>query len=255
MFKSIDTLVFLSICAITMSSSDNDTDLTVDKRNDSLAEDTTEVYDLQLMTRHPARDDRFSYTTSTEGTPSLTTVSHLSYDWMSSTNEDYAQPTHHNRSDPHSERVAEDKAEKIGNKRLVFFSGYLFYVLYEMFWFWKGFFGADNATMYIHSSRLLTVHFAGASLIIYALRVPVAALYFALIFAHRFMYSFLLPEMPSTLFPDKMTKSQYYIAVSYLAACRVTGGMLRGLGQTENWLKDKIDKLNVRSNPTKSPIK
>ena len=135
------------------------------------------------------------------------------------------------------------EADTNNSKVLVLLAGYLFYALYETVWCVRGFLNADGPTMLRHSSRLFAVHFHVLRLIVSTIRVLIAFIYFSLVGSHRFLCLALFSEIPKTLFPQRITKGQYYISVSYIMAYKVIGYMLYGLGLCERRLKETIHRL------------
>ena len=131
------------------------------------------------------------------------------------------------------------------SKLAVFLAAYLFYPLFETFWFFKGYFSDDKQMMNKYIARYLSIHLKIFSSVVYMIRMPVIVVYFGLVGGHRFLCSQLLSNVPKTLFPQKMTNRNRQIFTAYYMALKSVGFFVGALGSIQLYLRQRIHILET----------
>ena len=129
------------------------------------------------------------------------------------------------------------------SKLTVFLAAYLFFPLFEAFWFIRGYMSGDNQMMNKHIARYLCIHMKTFSSFVYVIRIPAIVVYFALLGGHQVLCLNLLSKVPKTLKTQNLGQKESNILNIYYMALKGVGSVVGALGAIQIYLRQRIHAL------------
>ena len=270
--KKFRIILFLSIHYIVLISTQNNSDDSNPKPPSDGSNDTEISFDvMSVVTPHPSVEGSMPVPTTTEDYPQIFTPlmdlrnDYWLYFYENDTKESERieklvekkkcfEDLKSNKSLENVEKslrkiikdILENKIQP-KSKTTVFLAAYLFYPLFEFFWFFTEYIRKDYLMANKYLARYINVHLKTFSFVVFLLRIPFIGIYCGLVVGHRFLFLLLLGSVPTTLFPDDFTENHRKLFNVYYITLKCIGFLVGALGSIETYLRHKIQVLDTFS--------